>query len=141
MSDPLAHDRDPDTIEAASEEVGLPCLMPSCVRLRCAACHQLLPARHRDQIARAHIRGMTQETSTAGMRIAITAARAWILQAFGADPRDKEPGRWARLVRWVRAKDEARRSARAAGIPITIPRCPAPECPCPECTVEHGAPG
>lgn len=84
---------------------------------------------------------MTWETATGGMRLAIGAARAWMLEAFGAATRDKEPGRWERLVRWVREKDAARRAARAAGLPIPkTPWCPSPACPCQQCVVEYGAP-
>lgn len=124
-----------------------PCFMPRCERMAsadwalCGTCWRTLPKTLRDQIARAYVRGMTVETMTPGMFKVIGHARAWIFQAFGdIRPEKYDPGRWDRLKRYVREKDEARAAARAAGRPIPRrPRCPSSACPCAECVAEYGA--
>lgn len=92
------------------------CFMPRCDRPAdpafavCGACYRVLPEDKRFAITRAFIRDMTVETMTAGMRYVINEASAWMTATFGDEPREKhDPGRWERLVRYVREKDEARR--------------------------------
>lgn len=121
-------------------------MMPECKRVRpaefaiCTACWKVLPTEHRNAISRA-FRGMSHDRISGGMRLAIAAARAWLLEHFADAGKTPDPTRWERLVRWVREKDEARRAARSSGEPVPWkPRCPSPKCPCQECVVEYGAP-
>lgn len=124
-----------------------PCFMPSCDRIAaaewavCGACWRVLPRSMRASIARSYVVGMTLENRTPGMLIALSAARSWVLEAFGNVTRDKhDPSRWERLKRYVREKDAARIAARAAGVPLRPrPRCPSAACPCTECVDEYGA--
>lgn len=95
------------------------CMMPTCARKAdrrfaiCTACYKMLPEELRMAISRAHIDGMKPDTMTLGMQHAIAAAQAWVLATFGGIEGKHDPGRWDRLVRDVRIRDEARAARRA----------------------------
>ena len=47
------------------------------------------------------------------MQDALYDAQAWILAAFGGEIKEKwDPGKWERLVRFVRDRDESRKRGR-----------------------------
>lgn len=109
-----------------------PCLMPSCTRVAhsewatCGQCYRILPPVHRKAIARAFAIGMTEETATTGLRNALYAARAWVLEAFGAQTKTEyDPGKWERLKSYVRDRDEARARRRASEQATDPPPRPA----------------
>lgn len=62
----------------------------------------------------------------AGYRNVVQRAQAWVLKTFGSEDRERrDPGKWHRLVRWVRERDESRARRRAA--PAPEPATPMPK--------------
>lgn len=90
----------------------------------CATCHRMLPDNLRNAITRTFAPGLaletgiTLETATPGLQRAIAAAHSWLVATFADSPGRSadDPGRWERLVRSVRSRDDARR-ARAGAKP------------------------
>lgn len=107
-----------------------PCFMPLCDRTAdmkwaiCATCFRTLPEDLRFAINRAFSPSMTPDNASPGLRIAINNAHAWVVATFGGVAREKyDPGKWERLVQYVRDRDAARRARReAAGPPPPPPR-------------------
>jgi hypothetical protein len=104
------------------------CFMPRCEQDRdpkwalCGQCFRVLPDDLRYAITRAFSPSMTPETVSPGLQRAINDAQAWVIETFGETPREKyDPGRWERLVRYVRARDEARRARLTAEPPMPEP--------------------
>lgn len=98
-----------------------PCFMPTCERIAhsqwavCGSCYRVLPVAMRTAISRAFTPAMTRDDMSPGMRRAINESHAWILETFGEPDREKyDPGKWERLKRYVRDRDEARAARRAA---------------------------
>ena len=82
------------------------CSWPGCAkkveawRWGCGPHWHVLPTSIRDRIE-------------GGMPNALHEAQAWIRQAFSAEIKEKwDPGKWARLVRFVRERDELRKRGR-----------------------------
>lgn len=98
------------------------CFMPTCERKRdprwaiCGQCFRMLPENLRYAITRAYSSSMeSTEDASPGLLRALNDARVWIIATFGEVVREKyDPGKWERLVRYVRARDEARRERLAA---------------------------
>lgn len=88
----------------------------------CAEHYAMLPRDLTAEIGRAYVPGMTLERATPGLYRALARAHDWVLKTFGASAKEPDPGRWERLVRVVRARDEARRAARAT--PEEAPKVP-----------------
>jgi hypothetical protein len=81
----------------------------------CKAHWTALPERLRYQI-RATYAGDDTEPSHA-YAAAVQDVEAWIAKEFGARADRNDPGRWERLVRTVRERDERRRKVREADNP------------------------
>ena len=59
---------------------------------------------------------------TPAFRKAVAMLHAWVQATFAADVRDnRDPGKWERLVRFVRQRDEARRARHQAVEPDPAP--------------------
>ncbi len=71
-----------------------------------AECWRALPEDLRYGITRAYVRGT--EEMTAGLGKALAAAHSWMLATFGGQDKPHDPGRWERLVRYVRERDVRR---------------------------------
>ncbi len=94
--------------------MGHTCLWPACEtdvpppRMVCRAHWKLLPG---------HLRARLWEVEQSPMTLAIQGVaqqiQAWIAAEFNATPDRHDRGRWERLVRWVRERDEARKLSRA----------------------------
>jgi hypothetical protein len=105
------------------------CFMPRCERARdgrqaiCGECYRALPNDLKQALTRAfHPTDMTLETMTGGFRYALNEASAWMLATFGEVQREKyDPGKWERLCRYVRDRDEARRVRNEAAKPEPDP--------------------
>lgn len=80
----------------------------------CRTHYEMLPAELRIAVARAYVPGMTLEEATPGLMRALHDITAWIRSTFGAQNESHDPGRWERLVRWVRERDALRAQRRAA---------------------------
>lgn len=105
----------------------------------CAEHYRILPRPITEAISRGYADGMTMETASHGFRRAIVEAHGWLHSTFaGQDRHPHDPGAWERLVRTIRAKDEARRAFRAAAPadatpPTFITRRPDGWPLCPRC--------
>lgn len=96
------------------------CLFRGCAKnipAEYAMCGQhwgLLPDEHKRRIRGAYSPGQSVATASGAWFLAIAKAEAWITETFGGQAKEPDRGRWERLVRVVRARDEARAAARAA---------------------------
>lgn len=97
------------------------CLLAPCKNLVgdrwpiCGAHFRVLPERYLDDLFHSYAPGMTRESAPPGLGTALAKAEAWLLTEFSQVVREKwDPGKWERLVQWVRSRDEARARLRAA---------------------------
>ncbi len=100
------------------------CLFRGCRRkvaadLACCGEHwRMLPEEHRYAIRGAYDPGQTAATASAAWHLAIARADAWVVATFGADVREPDRGRWAKLRETVKQRDKARAARREAlGVP------------------------
>lgn len=93
------------------------CMMPMCSKRAdeqwaiCGACWRQLPDNLRLAITRA-FSPMAQDV-TIGLQRALGEAQAWMVATFGGQAKEHDPGRWERLVNYVRARDASRAARRA----------------------------
>lgn len=79
----------------------------------CKAHWAALPERLRYQIRVTYV--VDDDEPSRAYAAAVQDVQAWISKEFGATADRHDPGRWERLVRTVRERDERRRKDREAG--------------------------
>lgn len=91
------------------------CMIDGCARrvedawAVCSEHYRLVPKQLANNLSRAYTPGMTLQSASSGLYLALGAANTWLRETFGgSDRKPHDPGRWDRLCRYVRARDEAR---------------------------------
>lgn len=74
----------------------------------CATHRSLVPKSFREQLDRSFAKYDAIDAQPWGFQKVRYELEAWVRKTFAADVREPDPGRWARLVRYVRARDAAR---------------------------------
>ncbi len=82
-------------------------------RAMCGEHWRSLPTNIQREIRGAYVPGQTMETWSAAYRLAIARFQSWFVATFGGVVDKHDPGRWERLVNWVRTRDAARAERRA----------------------------
>lgn len=110
------------------------CFWPECKEPAPCACLEhwsKLPTDIKNDLTRAFDGMRGSETITPGFANAIARARAWVVRTFSGEEERRDPGKWERLRRFVRGRDEARARRREA---------PADVQPAPEASIEPRQP-
>lgn len=98
------------------------CLIAGCAQPRgherwpiCGTHVRLIPNALVDELLRTFSPSMTRADASPGFYAALAAAEGWIATEFAGGVRDTwDPGKWERLCRYVRERDERRARLRAA---------------------------
>ncbi len=96
------------------------CHWPGCKRAvppklwGCGEHWAMLPQKIKSRIWAAYVAGQEiSKTPSAAYLQAAAEADRWIRENFAGQVKDHDPGRWARLVRWVKERDASRAARRA----------------------------